>query len=115
MAKLFDMDSQKWNKWVDDQPPEVADVARRWPPNRLYRWSQTGQRVVIEAYGAGRTVRVKVSGKHNLIAFERNMAGVPADELAECDLPDFGERTGSMGMDPDELLAAAFRTSEKLQ
>lgn len=39
-----------WEQWVASRPPTVRAVAEHFPPNRLYRLRETGQRVTIAAY-----------------------------------------------------------------
>jgi hypothetical protein len=61
----------------------------------------TGQRVFPVSYSEDGTVRVIVSGKYNLVSFEREVFGVEIDDLEECDLPG-----------PDEPLGAILTADE---
>lgn len=36
--------------WLNSRPPEIAAVARRWPPTRMYRMPSTGQFCAIVGY-----------------------------------------------------------------
>lgn len=98
MTKIFDleMNMKAFDEWVAGRPPEVQAMIRRLPPDRLYLMKPTGQRVTIIAYAEDGTLRVNVSGEFNALTFERQVFGVKADDLEECDLPKEGEPLGAM-------------------
>ena len=56
----------------------------------------TGQRVTLVSYGEDGTLRVLVSGQYNCIVFDREVFGIAADDLEECDLPGADEMTGTL-------------------
>jgi len=94
---------REWDNWVATRPRRVADMCRRWPCDRLYQMSTTGQRVIIEGYNEDGTVRVAVTGKYNLVTFERSVFGVDPHTLTECDLPDPDTPCGNFGLDPTDV------------
>lgn len=99
MALLFEWtDGQKraWDEWVAARPDSVRLLCERLPPNRLYRIKSTNQRVTIYSYAEDNTVTVNVSGQYNVIVFERQVFGVDANDLEECDMPSPNEPLGAM-------------------
>lgn len=88
-----------WNDWVRNRPACVRAVASRLLPWKLYRIRQSGHRVTMYSFSEnpdGRvTCTVTVSGKFNLVAFERDVFGIDPDDLEECDLPRPDEPHGS--------------------
>jgi hypothetical protein len=103
MAKIAVIDEKGWNDWVATRPPEVQELCRRLPPDRLYRMKSTGQRVTLLSYSENGTVRVSVSGDYNFVTFERQVFGVNADDLEECDLPGPSELTGALLTEPEVI------------
>jgi hypothetical protein len=95
MAKLFDIDEAAWAEWLSDRPPEIKAMAAKWPPNRLYRMTDTGQRCTLCSYAEDGTVRVSVTGEHNFTPFDREVFGVDPSKLVECDLPASDEPIGT--------------------
>lgn len=93
-----------WAAWVAERPEPVRVVAERFEPWSLYRMKEMGHRVTIECFDEPEegpvTVKVRVSGDFNLIAFERVVFGVDPDSLEPCDLPS-----------PDEPLGVALTAS----
>lgn len=116
-----------WDAWVLERPPEIAELARRFVPWRLYRMSMEesrDQRVVVRSFqeaGAHNTCECVVTGKphcetthgptltvmlmsvFNLIGFERSVFGIEPDRLEECDLPPLDELVGSAELKPEEI------------
>jgi hypothetical protein len=104
MAEIFKMKGTKlraWRGWLKNRPPIVADLARRFPPNKLFRLKNTGHRVFVLAYDENGTLRVMVSGKYNFVVFERQVFGIEPNDLEECDLPSPKEMTGSLNVRPE--------------
>jgi hypothetical protein len=99
-----DSQTAEWERWLADHP-EVSELARRMPPNLMYRHKPTGQRVVIESYSEGGTVRMLVCGLYNAVVFDRSVFGVPADDLEECELPLPGEPLGTKLTDEADIAA----------
>lgn len=86
----------EWVEWVASRPECVRLLCERLPFDRLYRMKSTGQRVTIDAYSEDGTLRVFVSGKYNLITFQRSVFGISPDDLEECDLPALDEPVGTL-------------------
>lgn len=99
-----------WEQWLAGRPQVIKDVAAAYPPNRLYRHTPTGQRVFILAYSEDRTVRMAVTGTYNFLSMERQVFGVPVDELVECELPAPGEPLGAV-LTPAEVEVAMVGTN----
>lgn len=95
MAKVAELNQQAWREWVASRPEAVRVTCEKWPPDRLYRMSPTGQRVTILSYGEDGTVRVFVSGAYNFCLMPREVFGVDPTDLEECDLPGPDELLGS--------------------
>ncbi len=85
----------EWEKWLADPAhAPVADVARRYPPWKVY-WltSAPPQRVTINSYHdilvgdrKGQVVvNVNVGSYFNCVGVERNVFDVPYEHLVECD------------------------------
>ena len=95
MAHIFELDSEQlkgWEAWIATRPPVIQEMARRWPPNVLYRLDQ--HRVSVISYNEAGTVTVEVSGKYNRVLFGRNVFGVDPQKLIECELPPKDEDVG---------------------
>ena len=94
-----------WKKWVASRPENVRKVAERFEPWSLYRMKSTGHRVIIYGFsennGGPVTMTIVVSGKFNLVAFERQVYGIDPDDLEPCDPPPPDEPVGVM-MDDNE-------------
>ncbi len=89
---------QDWAAWVAERPPTVRAVAERIRPWTLYRMKSSGHRVTVFSFDeseAGVTLKVVVSAKYNLIAFERLVFGIDPDDLEDCELPGPGEPVGA--------------------
>lgn len=84
-----------WRKWIRKLPKQVRGVAERFEPWSLYRLKMTGHRVTVHAFGDDATMTVIVSGRWNNLAFERQVFGIEADQLEDCELPEPGEKLGS--------------------
>jgi hypothetical protein len=95
-------EARDWDDFVASRPPAVADLCRRFPPNRLYRLKDTGHRVTISSYFEGGTLKVFVGAEFNQVMFEREVFGISPDNLEECDLPEAAEPTGA-AMSPEEV------------
>ncbi len=88
---------QVWEDWCDSRPPEVARIARRFPPWELYRIG-SGHRCHVYSYGEMKDgtveLTVAVTGQFNKLAFSRRVFGIDPEELVPCDLPADDEETG---------------------
>jgi len=99
MAAFMDFTPEQkaeFERWVAERPPDVQEMVKSHPPNLLYRNTVTNQRVCIVSYSEDGTVTVAVTGKFNRCMYERNVFGVPLNELEECDLPGPDEELGAM-------------------
>lgn len=128
MAELFELNDEA-RDWIASRPKVIQGMIAKVPPNRLYRMKSTGSRVTLHSYSEDGTVTVDISGNYNLVTFERQVFGIPIDDLEECGLPhadevlgvmlddrqtaDFiNERRAENGLPPLELDGAAQETSE---
>lgn len=105
MAKIHEWDQAEWDRWVAERPPVVQELCRRFPPNTLYRMKSTGERVTMLGYNEKGTVTVAVSGQYNQVVFERNVFGVPPDDLEECDFPGPDEPLGTLLTENEDIEA----------
>lgn len=106
MAEFITMtpgEQEEYAKWLSDLPPHIQETAKKYPPTRLYRNKETGQRVTIISYENDGTCTVFVAAKFNACAFERRVFGVPMTDLEECDLPGPDEKVGAVLTDPQEI------------
>lgn len=85
-----------WKRWVSKLPAHVRVVAGRFDPWTLYRLKTTGDRVTVYSFSDDATVTVIVSGRWNKVMFERQVFGIPAELLEECDLPGPDEEVGAI-------------------
>ena len=115
MANLWEWTEEKkteWDKWLKDRPEVIKNLAERFPPNKLYRLHDSGHRVMIYSYGEDETLTVVVSGKYNLVAFERRVFGIKPYNLSECDFPSPDEPVGSMDVPIDVAKEAYLRMTQ---
>jgi len=103
MAKIAEIDENGWAEWVSSRPPVIQEMCKSLPPGRLYRMKPHGQRVTIISYSENGTVTVSISGTFNAIIFERQVFGVAANSLEECDLPEAGEVLGALLTDRSDI------------
>jgi hypothetical protein len=85
-----------YRKWVRALPKRPREIAERFDVWTLYRLKDTGDRVTIASFCDDGTLTVVVSGKFNLIDFERRVFGIPPEDLEECDLPAPDEKLGAL-------------------
>lgn len=104
MAKIAELQPE-WFEWVKTRPDCIRDLCERFPPDRLYRLKESGQRVTLYSYCEDGTMTVAVSGEYNLVVFGRCVFGVFPDELEECDLPDPSQLTGAILTEQAEVQA----------
>lgn len=95
MANIQDPNPEGLEEWLEGRPEHIKDMARAYPPWKLYRMKDTGQRVPIYAYHENGTVTVMVLAEYNWCSFERRVFGIDLDNLEECDLPQQGEQLGT--------------------
>ena len=96
MAVTQELDAKYWEEQLELMPDKVAELARQFPPNRLYKLHPTGQRVEVVCWGEDQSVAIFLSGEYHLLTFERIVFGVMPEYLEECDLPGPEEVTGAL-------------------
>lgn len=96
MAKIADLNTAEWGRWLAERPQVIRDMAVKYPPDRLYRMSSSGHRCYLLSYNEDDTVTVAVTGQYNFVVFDRRVYGVDASELVECELPGEDELVGTM-------------------
>ncbi len=82
LIKMTDEERAEYAQWTAERPEAIRKMIARLPPDRLYRNTETGQVMAIQAFAEDGTVRAYV--------------------LPECNGPVTG---GSVvfGLDPDHL------------
>ncbi len=99
MAKIMvwtDQQQIEWNKWVESRPPIIQDLCRRFPPYNLYKLESTGQRVTIYSYSEDGTLTVNITGEYNIVMFDRQVFGIKAKDIEECELLKDTDATGTI-------------------
>ncbi len=108
--ELTPQEEKDWAAWLAERPACIREVATKFPPWELYLLKSSGHRVKIDSYqepkpptGQVRDVHflVFVSAEFNLLAFERQVFGIPQNDLEPCDFPPHDEIVGSADIDPD--------------
>lgn len=78
----------EWQEWLWERPPAVREVAERLPPWKLYRMTDTGQRVRILQYDEHHddsvTLTVSVDNYFNFVLVERNVFGIDPAVMEPC-------------------------------
>lgn len=97
MAKIpgIEIDEVNFTEWLAERPEVVKQLAAQFRPDRLYLLKTTGHRVTIAGYNEGNTLIVNVTGEFNKIMFDRQVFGIPPEDLEECDLPAEDEELGT--------------------
>lgn len=88
--KIRDLNETEWAAWLASEPQSIRDLAARYPPDRLYRMTSTGQRVTLLSYSEDGTCRVDIDPVHNperLMLIPLEVFGVDLADLVECDVP----------------------------
>lgn len=88
-----------WRRWVERLPATARAVAERFDPWTLYWLKPAEQRVTLYSVNDNGTLTVTVSGRFNLVLFERQVFGIDPDDLSECDLPAEEEAMGVVAPD----------------
>jgi hypothetical protein len=105
MAKIRDIDQVAFDAWVATRPPVIQRLCKRLPPDRLYLIKSTGQRVTVYSWSENGTVTVDITGRYNLITFDRQVFGVDPDDLEECDFPPSDQPIGTILTDEADIEA----------
>jgi hypothetical protein len=94
IGEVTSEDKENWDTWTRSRPDHVRRLIeeRHLAPWKLYRMKSTGRCVILhsfdEEFDGKITLKVIVSGRFNLISFERTVFGVDPNDIEECDLPD---------------------------
>lgn len=105
MPALFELTEEQKKEtaeWLATRPPVIQEMFAKKPPDRLYR-IPSGHRVYVIAYDEDETVRVVVSGKYNAVVFDRQVFGIPLDDLVECDPPGPADVVGTLITDETQV------------
>lgn len=102
----------KWKAWAKRRPKVIKDLARRFKPWKLYLLKSSGHRVFPISFFENGTLTVAVTGRYNLINFERQVFGIKPEDLEECDLPGSDERVGVLFNDEQTLHYINLRRAE---
>jgi hypothetical protein len=115
MANITDPTPEQksgWDAWVSERPCSVREVIQKYAlaPWKLYRLKSSGHRVTLYSVdepedGSFPTLKVDVSGRYNMLSFERRVFGIKPDDLEECELPSGAEPLGAV-LTHDEVGAA---------
>ena len=102
-----------FEQWLNEEerPDTIREIARKFPPWKLYRMKSTNQRVTIVSYSEFEDdsvgFMVHVSGQYNRVLFSRSVFGIKSDDLEECDLPgpgeDVGDTAAEAGYNDDDI------------
>jgi len=115
MAIVNEINQESWDEWVKTRPPEIQELCKKLPPDRLYKMKDSGHRVTLHSYSEDGTVTVNVTGEYNALTFERQVFGVNPDDLQECDLPDECEQLGAMLTESEQIDEMVELVSEALK
>jgi hypothetical protein len=63
--QIGEIDQHEWQEWIATRPESVRALAKKYPPDTLYRLDPTGQLVTITAYNEDGSVRVYIDPKFN--------------------------------------------------
>lgn len=92
--KELPFDKPGYEAWLKTVPPEIRELAEKYPPWFLYRDSATGYRAVIHAYTPKGKVRCHFLAAFNKIDFERDVHDMDPAQLTPCEPPDENEEVG---------------------
>jgi len=87
MAKVREMNEPSWSEWVESRPEPVKSLCKKFPPDKLYLMTDTGQIVTLHSYSEDGTVTVDVSQQWNDMSIGRQVFGIDPANLKECDIP----------------------------
>lgn len=82
MKKWTKKQYNMWDKWVASRPKIIQKLAKKFPPNQLYRLKPGNERVFPVSYCENNTMTVQIVSKYNPhIFFERNVFGIKPSDL----------------------------------
>lgn len=87
---------KEWNDWVATRPVFIQEMAKKYLPWKLYRMKSTGQRVTPLSFFEDGTLCVSITGEYNALFMDREVFGIKADDLEECELLSPDEVTGTL-------------------
>src|SRR5690242_8492171 len=99
MANWLDWTPEKeaaWQEWIATRPAEIQELAKQFPPYKLFLLKTTKHRCFVVSYAEDGTLRVQIDGRFNLITFSRQVFGINPKDLIECDLPPASEPVGDI-------------------
>lgn len=113
---MDDKASKEFEEWLATRPPIIQELARKIPPDKLYRLKTSGHRVFLYSYSEDGTCTVIVSGQFNLVTFERRVFGIKPEDLEECDPPGPDEPVGTMLTEDNDVkqFIEMVKTSETI-
>lgn len=89
MAKLGELTAEQeagWIAWVEERPPSIRDLCRRFRTDTLYRLKTTGQRGLIYSVSEDRTVTMYFPVEFNPLSFfGMQVFCLNPDDIEECD------------------------------
>ena len=74
MTKIIEWNEtqqKEWNEWLSDRPESIKKLADKYPPYNLYKLKTSGQRVTMHSYWEDGTVSIWITGKFNLVMFDK--------------------------------------------
>lgn len=77
------LNREEWGKWIGSRPEMIQEMARKFPPDTLFRMKSTGHIVRPTAYNEDGTLTVYVGPEYNFVFFARNVFGVKQEDLEE--------------------------------
>lgn len=103
MARFYnptEKEIKAWNKWISKRPEHVRKVAEKFDPWSLYRLKTSGDRCTLISFEEMQdktvTMRVAITGRFNLVIFDRQVFGILPEDLELCDLPGPEEEVGTL-------------------
>lgn len=112
MWEVKEDNEAKWKAWAADRPQVIQELAKRFKPWKLYLLKSSNHRVFPISFNEDNTLTVAVTGKYNLVNFERQVFGIKPDDLEECELPGPGDAVGVLFNDEQTLHYINLRRAE---
>ena len=102
---MTDEEKKVWDEWVSSRPDIIKNLCIKFPPNLLFKMKDTGHRVTVYSYSDDNTMTVNVTGKYNVLTFDRRVFGIKPEDLEECNIPKDSETVGTIITKPEEVEA----------
>lgn len=85
---LYELEEEHLN-WLSSRPEKIKEMFKKKPGNILYRLRSTGEYCILYSYNESGNVTVTVpSSLNENLMFEKQVFGVPLDDLEEVEMPD---------------------------